>query len=82
MGIAKVGLSCGRLYLEVSGIIVAMEGDKCRDSSIPDEYRTPMPESITKDNVLSLGMIRFLYGSEWNEKMLEYVADRINSLSK
>ena len=42
--IASVGLSCGRNYLEVAGIIVAMEGDKCRASNLPEEILPQIPK--------------------------------------
>jgi len=74
MDIARIGLSCGRLYLEVSSIIVAMEGDVCRDSTIPEKYRTP----VIKIDGKPIELVRYFGGSAWNEEMLEYVRDKIN----
>ena len=60
--LAYVGLACGRQYLKVAGMIVAIEGDICRDPMIPEEYRHPRAEHHLK----------------WMPEMLEYVAKTIN----
>jgi len=62
--LAYVGLACGRQYLKVAGVIVAIEGDICRDPMIPDEYRHPRPEHHLK----------------WMPEMLEYAAKTINEM--
>jgi hypothetical protein len=60
--LAYVGLGCGRQYLKVAGVIVAVEGDICRDPMIPDEYRHQREEHHLK----------------WMPEMLEYAARTIN----
>lgn len=35
-----VGLACGRYYLSVNGFVAAMEGDMCRDSTLPGSHWT------------------------------------------
>ncbi len=63
--IAEVLLDCGRYYLKVAGIVLAMEGDKCRDGNIPE-------------SVLPIKVIRCVRGHCWTKKMLEWAADKIN----
>jgi len=60
--IAEVGLACGRQYLKVAGVIVAVENDICRDPGIPKEYHHPRDEHHLK----------------WMPEMLEYAAKIIN----
>lgn len=84
--LAEVRLSCGRLYLKVAGVIVAMQGDKCRDNELPEECYDPIPphelERATigdkKASELPIQLVRFFRGDCWNEAMLEYVAKKIN----
>jgi len=88
--IAEVGLSCGRYYLSVAGIVLAMEGDKCRDASLPESVLSPIPQDEleyatiggkpVKD--LPIETVRFFRGDCWNKKMLDYVAKKINEESK
>jgi hypothetical protein len=85
--IADVSLCCGRCVLFVAGFAVAMEGDKCRTSRIPEEYLPPIPkeelESVTiggkPAGELPIGVVRFFRGDNWTTKMLEYVAEKINN---
>ena len=60
--LAYVGLGCGRQYLKVAGVIVAVEGDICRDPMIPEEYRHQKQE----------------HRLTWMPEMLEYAAKAIN----
>lgn len=88
--LATVGLSCGRQYLKVAGVIVAMEGDKCRDSDIPEDILPPIPlfeldnarigDKLAKD--LPIKVVRFFRGDDWNGKMLQWAADKINNAAK
>jgi hypothetical protein len=88
MKIAEVGFSTGRCFLKVAGVIVAMEGDKCRDI-FPEEACEPIPEEElerawigdkrAKD--VPLHMVRFFRGDNWREKSLQWAADRINAVA-
>ncbi len=83
--IAAVKLSCGRTYLEVAGIAIAMQGDTCR-ATLPEECLDQIPESelqrasigdeSAKD--LPVEVVRFFRGDRWTIQMLEYVANKIN----
>lgn len=85
--IARVGVSCGLHYLSVAGVVVAMEGDKCRDGDLPDHIYPPIPECEMENGSiggkpiknLDLKLIRFFRGDNWTHKMLTYAADRINN---
>ena len=84
--LATVGFSCGHHYLEVAGIVLAMEGDACRTTKIPIELEEPIPEEEL--NSASIGgkpikemdpaVVRFFRGSRWNKAMLEWTANQIN----
>lgn len=84
--IAEVRCCCGRLVLFVAGIAVAMQGDKCRDSTIPEELLDPIPQheletamiGDKRASELPIHVVRFFRGDSWNEAMLEYVAKTIN----
>jgi hypothetical protein len=88
--LAEVLLSCGRQYLSVAGIAVAVEGDKCRTSSLPDDVYDPIPaeemETATiggkpiKD--MEPSVIRFFRTDNWTPKMLEFVAEKINQAAQ
>jgi hypothetical protein len=72
--LAEVVFSCGRAFLMVAGIAVAMELDVCRDGDFPDEcfVRDPDIERI-------LGPIEGPQRRNvWNRKMLDYAAAKIN----
>jgi len=83
---ATVRLSYGRLHLNVAGFTLAMEGDKCRDGTLPEEVLPPIPEEelavVTigdkpaKD--LPISIVRWFRGDCWTKTMLEYVANEIN----
>ena len=85
--IASVSLCCGRHCLFVAGIVVAMEGDKCRSADLPEEVHDPIPPeelehaSIGGQSIreMPIEIVRFFRGDVWNKKMLEYVADKINT---
>lgn len=87
MAIAEVRFACGRHYLSVAGIAVAMEGDKCRDSEFPEEVMPPIPEEELEHAMigdkrakdLPIEMVRWFRGDCWTEKMLEYAAQKINA---
>lgn len=84
--LAEVRLSCGRQYLSVAGFVLAMEGDKCRDGEIPEEYMPPIPpEELERATIggkpvkdMDIKMVRFFRGDNWTPKMMEYVAEQIN----
>jgi hypothetical protein len=90
MALAEVGFSCGRHYLSVAGIAVAMEGDKCRDGGMPEEVYDPIPPEELENATIGgkpvkdmpIKMVRFFRGDVWTKKMFDYVAGRINVASK
>lgn len=83
---AGVGFSTGRHYLKIAGIILAMEGDPCRDGELPEDVYDPIPEEELagasiggrQASELPMKVIRFFRGDRWTQKMLEYVAATIN----
>ena len=83
--IAEVYLSCGRYHLSIVGIPIVMEGDRCR-ASLPEECLKPISDeelkyaSIEGESIkdMPIEIIRFFRGDNWTEKMLRYVADKIN----
>ena len=89
MGIAEVRASCGRYYLCVAGIAVAMQGDQCR-AELPESCFDPIPErELAQASIgskpaseLPIRVVRFFRGDQWTEKMLRYAADQINSQEK
>lgn len=82
---AEVNLSCGRYYLSVAGIVVVMEGDKCR-AELPEKVSPPIPEDELENasiggkpaKDLPIDVVRFFRGDNWTEKMLRYAARTIN----
>lgn len=84
--VAEVLLSCGRRYLLVCGFTLAMEGDKCRDGSLPEAVLPPIPEEELAcatmggkaASELPIDLVRFFRGENWTKEMLEYVCDEIN----
>jgi len=84
--LAAVSSACGRTYLEVAGITLAMEGDICRTSDIPEDIMPPIPQAeLENANVggtpateLSRELIRFFRRDYWTTEMMEYVANKIN----
>jgi hypothetical protein len=87
MAHAEVGFSTGRYFLSVAGVIVAAEGDKCRDI-LPESVCEPIPEDEldrawiggerAKD--VPLHIVRFFRGDSWRKKSLQWAADRINAV--
>ena len=88
--IAEARFGCGRSYLSVADVVLAMEGDKCRDGDMPNEVYDPIPaheyETATIGGESINGMdeclIRVFRGSTWTPKMLKFVADKINAATK
>ena len=84
--VAQVGFSCGRHYLEVGGVVVAMEGDACRQM-LPSEVATEIPQEELEGACigerraidLPIDVVRFFRGDQWAEKSLRWAADTINS---
>jgi len=84
--LAEVRVACGRCFLSVAGIAVAMETDPCREISIPEALLEPIPQheldnayiggKAAKD--LPIEVVRYFRGDSWTPKMLDYVADKIN----
>lgn len=69
---AQVKLSCGRYFLDVNGVTVAVEGDPCRDYEVIDAY-TPEENARVEE-------CRPAYCT-WNEERLERAASKINDAS-
>jgi hypothetical protein len=84
--LAAVRTYAGRYYLSVAGIVLAMQGDKCRDSDFPEHVFDPIPaEELARASVggtpateLPIEVVRFFRGDVWNQKMLEFAANKIN----
>ncbi len=84
--LAVVNFSCGRYYLKVAGVVVAMEGDRCRDSNMPESVLEPIPaEELEQATIggqpaknMPLDVVRFFRGDNWNKAMLQWTADQIN----
>ena len=84
--LAYVACCCGRDVLYVAGVAVAMEGDKCRDPSIPYSLCAPIPdEELAAASIggipakdLPIDIVRMFRGERWTPAMLEYVANKIN----
>jgi hypothetical protein len=84
--LAEVRLSCGRQHLFVAGIVLATEGDRCRDGSLPEEVLPPIPpEELGHATIgdkpardLPVEVVRWFRGDCWTPQMLEYVASKIN----
>jgi hypothetical protein len=50
MSKVDTGFACGRHYLSVNGFVVAMEGDMCRDSTLPGtHWNQELLESVVND---------------------------------
>lgn len=87
--LAEVKFSCGRHYLSVAGIAVALEGDRCR-GKLPEEVLPPIPpEELEHATIggkpakdMPVDLVRFFRGDNWTEKMLRYTADRINEAAR
>ena len=85
--IAEVRCTCGRNVLFVAGFALAMEGDACRDGSLPESVLPPIPErELASATIggkpakeLPIEAIRFFRGDGWTGEMLRYVADKINA---
>lgn len=85
--LAEARVCCGRHCLFVAGIAVAMEGDKCRDGTIPEDVLPPIPrEELEQATIgdkraidLPIDVVRFFRGDNWTPRMLQWVADRINA---
>ena len=86
MTIAKCYCCCGRFVLEVAGIVVAMQGDKCRHDGIPEEFLEPIPqEELDRATIggksvkdMPMQLVRFFRGDNWTPEMLRWAADSIN----
>lgn len=84
--IAEVVYSMGRCHLMVAGFVLATEGDKCRDGSLPEEVLPPIPQEELEHATigdkrakdLPIKMVRWFRGDCWNEEMIRYVAEKIN----
>src|SRR5437868_2791622 len=81
--LAHVGLSTGRHYLTIAGVIVAMEGDPCRDANLPESILPPIPAAELEQATiggkpakdLPINVVRFFRGDRWTPAMLEWVAE-------
>lgn len=88
--IAEVRFSCGRHYLSVAGICVAVECDPCRESNLPLDVLPPIPEIEMEHGTiggkpikeLPLELVHSIRGNAWDEKMLKYVCEKINLAAK
>ena len=87
--IAEVFLSCGRHFLSVAGIVVACEGDPCREC-LPDDIAEPIPDDELisswigehKAADLPKAVVRFFRGEKWTPRSLRWAADKINAEAK
>jgi hypothetical protein len=80
--LAEVVLAMGRQHLRVAGVVVATEGDKCRDVNLPESVLSPIPaeelehatigDKRAKD--LPVDLVRFFRGDNWMPQMLEWAA--------
>ncbi len=85
--LAETAYSCGRCCLKVAGIVLAMQGDPCRDGSLPESVLPPIhaneldQATIGGQSVkdMPIEIVRFFRGDRWTPAMLEYVATKINS---
>jgi len=83
---AEVRCSCGRYFLDIAGVVVAMQGDPCR-AELPEEYLEVISsEELNRASIggkpaneLPLELVRFFRGGVWTKRMLEHVADVINN---
>jgi hypothetical protein len=84
--LAEVRCCCGRTCLFVAGIVLAMEGDRCRSNDIPEEVLEPVPEEELRSSMAGLSpamdipvnFVRFFLGDNWTPRMLQWSANRIN----
>jgi hypothetical protein len=84
--LAIVRCCTGRWCLFVAGIVLAVEGDKCRDGNLPESVLPPIPPEELEHAAIGgepakdmpVEMVRWFRGDCWNEAMLEYVAGKIN----
>lgn len=89
MPLAEVILACGRTCLKVAGIVLAVEGDPCRSTSIPEPVLPPIPREELENATIggqpikgmSRQLIGFFRGDNWTPAMLEWVAARINEVA-
>jgi hypothetical protein len=89
MSIAEVNTFAGRYYLSVAGVVIATQGDPCRDNEFPEEVLDPIPQNELEHArigdkraaELPIEVVRFFRGDRWTPKMLEYVAEKINASS-
>lgn len=65
--IAEVRISCGRTYLSVNGVTVAVETDPCKDIHMAELAREDEYVEIKGYSVL-----------KWNTRLMELAARRIN----
>jgi hypothetical protein len=86
MMFAEIVFSMGRCHLKIGGFYLATEGDKCRDGNLPEELFSPIPqEEIDRATIggkpagdISIEIVRWFRGDNWNEHMMRYVAEQIN----
>jgi len=84
--LAEVYLQCGRFNLTVAGILVAMEGDRCRYGEFPEEILPEIPQAELESTSIGgescadmdINIVRYFRGDNWNKEMLQYTADKIN----
>jgi hypothetical protein len=84
--LAEVRCSCGRYFLSVAGIAVAMEGDSCREANVPEDLWGEIPTAeLAQATIgsrpaaeLPTDVVRFFRGGRWNEDMLRWAAETIN----
>lgn len=69
--LAKVSSACGRLFLEIAGYTVAVQGDRLHDSSLSRD--ASLDEELGEDVVAELVQSR-----QWDDVSLHQAADKIN----
>lgn len=85
--LAEVRLACGRQYLSVAGVAVAMEGDPMRDADLPEEAYEPIPaDELDRATIggkpvkgMDPRVIRSFRRDVWSPRTLDFVAKRINA---
>ncbi len=83
--IAEVRFSCGRAFLFVAGIAVAMQGEVCHQQ-IPEEFAEPIPEEEMRTahiggkpiSELPMDVVRFFRPENWTVQSLTWAAAQIN----
>lgn len=87
--LAEVKFSCGTTYLSVAGVALAVEGSKCWAMLLEEAYDSIPDSELASATIggkpiseLPRDVVRFFKPDNWTEKMLEYVAKKINEAAQ